>query len=79
MQGPRDIGDSHQHLVCRGCGRAEDTGCVVGERPCLEPADAQGFLIDEAEVIFWGLCPACQATRPPSRTTVTAAAPAARD
>jgi Fur family transcriptional regulator, stress-responsive regulator len=55
----RRVGDNHHHLVCRRCGRTEDVDCVAGERPCLEPADGHGFTIDEAEVVFWGLCPAC--------------------
>jgi Fur family ferric uptake transcriptional regulator len=34
---------------------------VVGTAPCLTPSDeASGFVIDEAEVTFWGLCPDCQ-------------------
>lgn len=53
-------GDNHHHLVCRACGLTTDVDCVVGERPCLEPKDAAGYLIDEAEVVFWGLCPQCQ-------------------
>jgi Fur family transcriptional regulator, stress-responsive regulator len=57
----RRVGDNHHHIVCRRCGRTEDVDCVVGERPCLEPADEHGFAIDEAEVVFWGLCPACVA------------------
>ena len=57
----RRVGDNHHHLVCRGCARTEDVDCVAGQRPCLEPADGHGFTIDEAEVVFWGLCPACVA------------------
>jgi Fur family ferric uptake transcriptional regulator len=57
----RRVGDNHHHIVCRRCGRTEDVDCVVGARPCLEPADEHGFAIDEAEVVFWGLCPACVA------------------
>jgi Fur family transcriptional regulator, stress-responsive regulator len=56
----RRVRDNHHHLVCRQCGRTEDVDCVVGTRPCLEPASELGFTIDEAEVVFWGLCPACQ-------------------
>jgi Fur family transcriptional regulator, stress-responsive regulator len=51
--------DNHHHLVCRVCGRTEDVDCVVGVAPCLEPSATQGFVLDEAEVIFWGLCPTC--------------------
>jgi Fur family transcriptional regulator, stress-responsive regulator len=53
-------GDNHHHLVCRACGTAFDVDCAVGAAPCLDPSDAQGFAIDEAEVTYWGLCAACQ-------------------
>ncbi|WP_308426123.1 Fur family transcriptional regulator [Nocardia rhizosphaerihabitans] len=53
-------GDNHHHLVCRSCGAVADTECVVGAAPCLQPADDHGFAIDEAEVVFWGLCPDCR-------------------
>ena len=61
----RRVGDNHHHLVCRRCGRTEDVDCAVGERPYLEPVDEHGFVIDEAEVVFWSLCPACQARAAP--------------
>ena len=51
--------DNHHHLVCRICGRTEDVDCVVGVAPCLEPSATAGFVLDEAEVVFWGLCPVC--------------------
>lgn len=54
------VGDNHHHLVCRACGQTEDVCCAVGGAPCLEAHDDRGFKIDEAEVIYWGLCPACQ-------------------
>lgn len=53
------VGDNHHHLVCRRCGLTRDVDCAVGPAPCLTPSDAGGFTVDEAEVIFWGLCPAC--------------------
>ncbi len=53
------VGDNHHHLICRICGRTVDVDCAVGEVPCLEPADAAGFEIDEAEVMYWGRCPEC--------------------
>ena len=56
------VHDNHHHAVCRRCGAITDVDCVVGEPPCLWPADASGFVIDEAEVTFWGLCPTCQTT-----------------
>src|ERR1700722_9009328 len=57
-------GDNHHHVVCRSCGAITDLDCAVGLAPCLSPSDASGFLIDEAEVTFWGLCPTCQTTNP---------------
>ncbi len=56
------VGDNHHHVVCRSCGAIADVDCVIGEAPCLSSADASGFIIDEAEVTFWGLCPTCQTT-----------------
>jgi len=55
----RRVGDNHHHVVCRGCGAIGDVDCAVGEAPCLEPSNTHGFVIDEAEVTFWGLCLAC--------------------
>ena len=54
------VGDNHHHLVCRTCGRMVDVDCAVGAVPCLTAADDAGYEIDEAEVIYWGRCPACQ-------------------
>ena len=54
------VGDNHHHLVCRSCGRAADVDCAVGRPACMQPSEALGFVIDEAEVTFWGLCPECQ-------------------
>ncbi|MEV4311198.1 Fur family transcriptional regulator [Actinocrispum sp. NPDC049592] len=53
-------GDDHHHIVCRVCGRTEDVDCAVGPAPCLSPAESAGFLVDGAEVVFWGLCPTCE-------------------
>jgi Fur family transcriptional regulator, stress-responsive regulator len=53
------ISDNHHHLVCRSCGAVADVDCAVGAAPCLTASDDHGFSIDEAEVIYWGLCPDC--------------------
>ena len=53
------VGDNHHHLVCRDCAKTVDVDCVTGEAPCLTPASASGFEIDEAEITFWGRCPDC--------------------
>ena len=56
----RRVADNHHHLVCRQCGTTRDVDCAVGAAPCLTPSDDHGFAVDEAEVVFWGLCPNCQ-------------------
>ncbi|MGW5132634.1 Fur family transcriptional regulator [Streptomyces sp. NPDC004135] len=53
------VGDNHHHLVCRSCGAVADVDCAVGHAPCLTASDDRGFAVDEAEVIYWGLCPDC--------------------
>ncbi len=53
------VGDNHHHVVCRSCGVIADVDCAVGAAPCLEPSDVHGFVIDEAEVVYWGVCPTC--------------------
>lgn len=53
------VGDNHHHVVCRSCGAIADADCAIGEAPCLVASDDGGFSIDEAEVIYWGLCPDC--------------------
>jgi len=56
-------GDNHHHLVCRSCGAIADVDCAVGEAPCLTASDDRGYSVDEADVIFWGSCPACSTPR----------------
>jgi Fur family ferric uptake transcriptional regulator len=53
------VGDNHHHVVCRSCGVIADVDCAVGSAPCLTAHDDHGFVIDEAEVIYWGLCSEC--------------------
>ncbi len=55
------VGDNHHHAVCRSCGAITDVDCTVGDAPCLVASDDNGFVIDEAEVIYWGTCPGCAA------------------
>ena len=55
------VADNHLHIVCRVCGTVADVDCLVGSAPCLEPSPTTGgFVIDEAEVTFWGVCPDCK-------------------
>jgi Fe2+ or Zn2+ uptake regulation protein len=58
------VGDNHHHLICRTCNRMVDVDCAVGDTPCLTAADDSGYEIDEAEVVYWGRCPACAAAFP---------------
>ena len=53
-------GDNHHHVVCRRCAAIADVDCVLGDAPCLDPSGTRGFLVDEAEITFWGVCPDCQ-------------------
>jgi Fur family transcriptional regulator, stress-responsive regulator len=53
------VGDNHHHVVCRTCGTIADVDCAVDETPCLTASDDHGFVIDEAEVVYWGTCPDC--------------------
>jgi len=55
------VGDNHHHVVCRSCGAIADVDCAVGAAPCLDADAGHGFQIDEAEIVFWGRCPACSA------------------
>jgi Fur family ferric uptake transcriptional regulator len=62
------VGDNHHHVVCRSCGAVTDIDCATETAPCLEATDlhlhAPGFVVDEAEVTFWGLCPTCTSGSP---------------
>ncbi len=53
------VADNHHHVVCRSCGAVADVDCAIGEAPCLTASDDHGFSVDEAQVIYWGLCPDC--------------------
>jgi len=54
------VGDNHHHVVCRSCGLVADVDCALGKAPCLTASDDSGFSIEEAEVVYWGLCPNCR-------------------
>ena len=61
------VGDNHHHVVCRSCGAIADVDCAVGHAPCLTADNDGGFVIDEAEVVYWGRCPACSRPTTSSR------------
>jgi Fur family ferric uptake transcriptional regulator len=56
------VGDNHHHVVCRSCGAIADVDCAVGHAPCLTASHDHGFAIDEAEVVYWGVCADCSST-----------------
>ncbi len=62
----RRVKDNHHHLVCRTCRAVADVDCTAGHSPCLTPIRTAGFLVDEAEVVFWGRCSACQESPSPA-------------
>lgn len=57
------VGDNHHHVVCRSCGAIADVDCAVGHAPCLTASAGHGYVVDEAEVVFWGVCPDCATVR----------------
>jgi Fur family transcriptional regulator, stress-responsive regulator len=58
------VGDNHHHVVCRSCSSIADVDCAVGDTPCLTPSHHHGFVVDEAEVVYWGTCPECATAQP---------------
>ena len=64
------VGDNHHHVVCRSCAAIADVDCAVGEAPCMTASDDHGFVIDEAEVVYWGICPTCSTPHVNSSETV---------
>lgn len=66
----RRVGDNHHHIVCTRCHSVRDVECVTGEAPCLTPSDTAGFVVQTAEVTFWGLCPDCQADTAAAATDI---------
>ena len=61
------VSDNHHHVICRTCNRMADVDCAVGYTPCLTASDTLGYEIDEAEVVYWGLCPECLQASEPNR------------
>lgn len=66
------VGDNHHHVVCRACGVIADVDGAVGEAPCLTVSGDEGFVVEEAEVIYWGLCPDCSTSHTSRKTAITA-------
>lgn len=62
------VNDNHHHLVCRQCAITIDVDCAIGKSPCLKTTDDHDFIIDEAEIIYWGTCPNCTKKTKPKRS-----------
>lgn len=61
------VGDNHHHVACRSCGAIADVDCATGATPCLTASEDHGFSIDEAEVVYWGICPECSSASAPDQ------------
>ncbi|MGE5561592.1 MAG: Fur family transcriptional regulator [Chloroflexota bacterium] len=61
----------HAHLICRGCGRVDDTNGDIEPlmRDLLAKSAAKSpWAIRELDCCFYGLCPACRDRQGDSRT-----------
>jgi Fe2+ or Zn2+ uptake regulation protein len=61
--GATHVAAHHDVLQCRSCGRTAEVDRVGRLEPCPDPDHAAGFVVDEAEVVFHGLCPDCRPAR----------------
>ena len=50
----------HHHFVCQECSAVINVDCVVAQKPCLH-VEIPGAIVDEAQIIFRGLCAECAA------------------
>lgn len=57
-------GDGHHHLVCRSCHLVVDVPCSSTPSACTHPEAPDGFLVEETEIMFWGLCRSCRTDLP---------------
>ena len=51
----------HHHFVCRCCKTIIDVPCFEGKKPCLLPDVELPATIEEAQIIFRGVCNDCSA------------------
>lgn len=50
----------HYHIRCRGCGRVVDADLPYQSELLDSIRDPQGFLLEDHDICFQGLCPDCQ-------------------
>jgi Fur family ferric uptake transcriptional regulator len=62
-QGPArydpNVSPGHHHLVCRECGTIYDVAPSGLDGLGLSRSQRRGFAVDDVEITFRGLCPAC--------------------
>jgi Fe2+ or Zn2+ uptake regulation protein len=51
----------HHHFLCRVCDKVLDVPCIRGKKPCLDPPASLPGTVDEAQVLFRGVCDQCRA------------------
>ncbi|WP_165986107.1 Fur family transcriptional regulator [Streptomyces sp. YIM 98790] len=56
-----NVGESHQHLVCSGCGAIRDVRLSGDPMAVLPEGERYGFTVSEVAVTYYGRCPDCAA------------------
>lgn len=59
-----NVEEPHHHLVCRVCGKVRDLAIDFPEL-AVPDGEAQGFELEEPEIVFRGRCPECRAAEAP--------------
>ncbi|MGI6752030.1 MAG: Fur family transcriptional regulator [Anaerovoracaceae bacterium] len=49
----------HYHFICRKCKGIYDVGVPYQEELNIKVASRDGFLVEEHEIVFTGVCPKC--------------------
>lgn len=60
---PNDVGEHHDHLICRSCGRIEEFHNADIERLQDAVAAAHSFRVDAHRLEIYGQCRECQQPR----------------
>ena len=55
----------HHHVVCTSCHEVRDVHVTAARG--LSPDDARGFVLDQTQVVFRGMCSVCQSAVTASR------------
>jgi Fe2+ or Zn2+ uptake regulation protein len=60
----------HHHLVCNECGQVTDVHTRFDDLG-LDATEAAGYALASTEIVFRGVCPACQRTAPQTSPSPT--------